>query len=191
MFTIDQFLSNSHYSLLFSGIGNVIDKKITKLYNTLERGYRYLGTYTFFIIPAFDLTDFMAALRLILRAAVKNKIPAADMPTKLLVLSDMQFDHSLNMTVYREIVARYHRAGYRVPELVFWNLSARHADGQMVTRDTKGTCSISGYSPVILKEVLKGSIPNPYTIMLNTVGDPKYAFPVHTHIRGGNITSAH
>lgn len=136
-------------------------------------------------------TDFMAALRLILRAAVKNKIPAAEMPTKLLVLSDMQFDYSHNMTIYREIEARYHRAGYRVPEIVFWNLSARYTDGQMVTRDTKGTCSISGYSPAILKEVLKGSIPNPYTIMLNTVGDPKYALPVHTHIRGVDTTSAH
>ena len=126
-------------------------------------------------------TDFMAALRLILEAAVKNEIPAADMPTKLLVLSDMQFDHSLNMTIYQEIVTRYNRVGYRVPEIVFWNLSARYAGGQMVTRDIKGTCNISGYSPAILKEVLKGSIPNPYTIMLNTVGDPKYTLPVHTH----------
>lgn len=119
-------------------------------------------------------TDFIAALELILNSAKRFKIPPAEMPTKLLVLSDMQFDHSLNMTVYREILMRYHEAGYEVPEIVFWNLNARYTDGQMVTRDAQGCALISGYSPVILKEVLKGKIPTPYEIMMSTIGGERY-----------------
>lgn len=107
-------------------------------------------------------TDFTSVfLRLLLPLAVKNKIKQEDMIKRLFVFSDMQFDDSVGSTVgsdawetnYVVIEKAYKKAGYEVPEIVYWNLSA---NGGRMTKETddskkKGVAMVNGFSSAMLK----------------------------------------
>ena len=70
-------------------------------------------------------TDFERAFRLILDTATSFNVPQKDMPTMLLVLSDMQFNQSLrgNDLPHLDLIREdYEEAGYQMPKIVFWNL---------------------------------------------------------------------
>lgn len=121
-------------------------------------------------------TDLEAAFAAILDAALKERIPADEMPTTLLIISDMQFDRCVrnpSHSVTEMIRSRYESSGYKVPQVVFWNLNARV--GKMpVKYDERGTAVVSGCSPTILKSVLDGSILDPREAMLKTVMSERY-----------------
>ena len=121
-------------------------------------------------------TDFVSVFRdLILPMATKNKLKQEDMVKRIFVFSDMQFDQAETRgegrwdTAYEAIEKMYREAGYKLPELVFWNLAGGRAGygGQDVTgdptapkpvkSDTPGTSLVSGYSQAMLKAFLENS----------------------------------
>ncbi|KAJ3125640.1 hypothetical protein HK100_010678 [Physocladia obscura] len=121
-------------------------------------------------------TNFLAALDLILATATKNKLAADAMPKKLIVISDMQFDSangSAQGTNYDALMARYIAAGYKVPHLVFWNVNGSTSD-YPTTNVMPNVSLISGYSPAVLKAVLKGVEITPYLTMMNALSDARY-----------------
>ncbi len=107
-------------------------------------------------------TDFEKAYNLILDLAVKFNVKDEDMPTMLLVLSDMQFDESHsggwgNTSVEKphldQIRMLFEASGYTMPKLVFWNLEGSHTGSPALPSDPNvGT--VSGFSPAIMKAVL-------------------------------------
>lgn len=103
-------------------------------------------------------TNLQAAFAKILSVAVQNKVPQKDMPSHLVILSDMQFDvaqgsrGAFGGTGYSMAKQAYKDAGYEVPKIIFWNLNAY--DNVPVKFDKDGTALVSGYSPSILKAVL-------------------------------------
>lgn len=118
-------------------------------------------------------TDFEAALKLILKTAVDNKVPAKDMPETLLVMSDMQFDYCVvkpSANALQMIEDMYKRAGYKRPNIVFWNLRA--AAGTPVKYDEQGTALVSGYSPSIMTTVFKGA--TPLDVLIETLNQERY-----------------
>jgi hypothetical protein len=143
-------------------------------------------------------TDLERALEKILEVAVKNRVPADQMPTALLIMSDMQFNacvgsHSERTTGSRYgsygsartkttanaiqmIRDRYTAAGYQAPAVIFWNLN--DYGNSPVTYDETGTALVSGFSPAIMKSVLSADLDNmtPEGIMLKTVMTEKYDF---------------
>jgi len=122
---------------------------------------------------------------------VKHKVPQSEMPTKLLILSDMEFDQCVTMDVasggrharggavsvsaMEMIEKEFAAAGYKVPQIVFWNLNGR-AGNSPVTYNKVGAALVSGFSPSIVKSVLGGEEMTPISIMLKTVMVERYDF---------------
>ena len=103
-------------------------------------------------------------------AAEKNNVRAEEMPQKLIIVSDMQFDsacRSNNRTNFEQIQKLYRKAGYEMPQLVFWNVNS-YGNVPVTSHDT-GTALVSGCSPSILKSVLTGSVITPLDTMNDTV----------------------
>ena len=110
-------------------------------------------------------TDFRAVfIDLLLPLAVKNKIKPEDMIKRLFVFSDMQFDASRDLhhrrkkatsweTTYNFIENAYTKAGYEVPQIVFWDLNAKPTGPRTVEveSDRKGVAMMNGFSPALLK----------------------------------------
>lgn len=131
-------------------------------------------------------TNLEAAFELILNTAVKNKVPHSDMPTHLLVLSDMEFNQctegfgrtrlggSPRSENFANIEQQYRAAGYERPQIIFWNLNCR-SNNNPVSKDENGTVLVSGFSPAILKTVLTQKNVTPLEAMLETVGKDRYA----------------
>jgi hypothetical protein len=120
-------------------------------------------------------TNLVLAFEKILEAAVLGGVPEENMPQTLLILSDMQFDRCVNFdhSAYQMIENRYQAAGYRVPNVVFWNLAS--ISTVPVRFDQRGTALVSGFSPAIMKSVLSAADLTPYGIMLATVDTPRYS----------------
>ena len=122
-------------------------------------------------------TDLRAVFESVLNAGIKNDVPDAEMPKKLIIVSDMQFDQacaSNKRTNFEQIQKMYHKAGYEMPQLVFWNVNAIGGNVPMSIHDT-GTALVSGCSPSILKSVLGGKVITPVDVMRDAVYNERYA----------------
>lgn len=139
-------------------------------------------------------TDIQAVFKMILNSAVKGKVDQSEMPTKLLILSDMEFDacvtvggksrgghygssggSAVSVSAMDMIKKEYAAAGYAIPQIVFWNLNGR-AGNSPVTYNEAGAALVSGFSPSIVKSVLGGEEMTPISIMLKTVMTSRYDF---------------
>ena len=121
-------------------------------------------------------TNFQSAMNLILKAAIQNSLTQEDMPTMLLVLSDMEFNQaSSTRTNFREVKENFEFAGYKLPKIVFWNLNAREGNSPATVHD-KNVTMVSGFSPAVLKSVLSGRTVSPVDVMLEAVMLPRYGF---------------
>jgi len=121
-------------------------------------------------------TDLMAVFKTVLDAAEGRNLPQEEMPQKLIIVSDMQFDQccrSNKRTNFEQIQKLYRKAGYEMPQLVFWNV--RSSDNVPVKQDDSGTCLVSGYSPSVLKTILTGKIVSPVETMRDVLYSERYA----------------
>ena len=134
-------------------------------------------------------TDLEATFKLILNQATKHKLSQDKMPNKILILSDMEFNQAVscggyssrfkgeshwNPTAQQMIETMYSEAGYKVPQIVFWNIQSRNG-GVPVAFDAKGTALVSGFSPAIMTSLLGGDIESPQQIMDKTILSERYA----------------
>jgi hypothetical protein len=121
-------------------------------------------------------TNIEGAFSEILRVAKAQKVPADEMPKMLLVLSDMEFDRSSRGkdTAFDVARRKFEEAGYALPKIVWWNLNAR-ADNNPVTARQDGTALVSGFSPSIMKSILKAQDFSPDGVMRSTLNVPRYA----------------
>ena len=131
-------------------------------------------------------TDLEATFKLILDQATKHKLSQDKMPNKILILSDMEFNQATggggwrneggkwNPTAQQMIETMYSDAGYKVPQIVYWNIQSRNG-GVPVAFDAKGTALVSGFSPAIMTSLLGGDIESPQQIMDKTILSERYA----------------
>ena len=120
-------------------------------------------------------TNLESVFSLILGRAIQFKLPEEDMPTDILILSDMQFDQAMRNpadSVIRMIRSDYLTAGYEIPNVIFWNL--RTSNGIPVKFDEKGTALVSGFSPSIMKSLLGGEL-TPEFMMLKVLNSERYS----------------
>jgi len=120
-------------------------------------------------------TNIEAAFRAIRDLAVKNKVPAGDMPKCLVVLSDMEWDSATrgSQTNFESARRMFEAAGYELPRVVFWNLNSR-TKNVPVSMHQSGTALVSGFSPAIMKSVLEAERFDPVNIVLDTINSPRY-----------------
>jgi hypothetical protein len=108
-------------------------------------------------------TNFEGAFNAILKDAIANKVPQKDMPSHLLVLSDMQFNpgyfdggmygYRKPKTMHKGMKEAFEAAGYTLPKVIYWNLNGAYGNFPTVKTE-KDVAMVSGFSPAVLKAVL-------------------------------------
>jgi hypothetical protein len=134
-------------------------------------------------------TNLEATFKLILDQATKHNLTEEEMPNKILILSDMEFNAATNSrggwyrqeektdwnpTAQQMIEKMYADAGYKMPQIVYWNIQSRNG-GVPVAFDKQGTALVSGFSPAIMTSLLGGDIESPQQIMDKTILSERYA----------------
>ena len=121
-------------------------------------------------------TNVRKVFELILRAAVKNKVPQSQMPSTLYIISDMEFDccaKGADITNFEYAKRLFAEAGYQLPRVVFWNVQSRNRQ-QPVAMNEQGVALVSGCSPRIFSMVTGGNL-SPMSYMLEVLGAERYA----------------
>ena len=125
-------------------------------------------------IPWAGSTDIQKVFELILTKAKEFSLTQDDIPDKVVIVSDMQFDYaSGNTTNFQLIDTKYKQAGYKRPNIIFWNVNGNSTDFPVDISDN-GTAMISGFSTSILKTIMNNSEFSPYNIMRETLDDSRY-----------------
>ena len=121
-------------------------------------------------------TNIQKVFELILDAAKKNSVPRDELPKKLYIISDMEFDYcakDASLTNFEYAKKLFAEAGYALPEIVFWNVASRNRQ-QPVTKNEQGVALVSGCTPRLFEMVASGTM-NPYAFMLEVVESERYA----------------
>jgi hypothetical protein len=128
-------------------------------------------------------TDIEAVFKLILGNARQYNVPQEEMPTMLVILSDMQFDVATgsgyrnrsewNPTAQQMIESEYAKYGYNLPKICYWNLNANKTDSP-IHFDKTGTCLVSGFNTTLLKNLLSGKDMTPLSMMMSVVDSERY-----------------
>lgn len=122
-------------------------------------------------------TNIEKVFDLLLKTIIANKIPEEQVPKKLFIISDMQFDEASGEasmdTTYESIVKKYMKYNVKLPQLVFWNVAGR--SDTPTTKDEYGTFLVSGASPSILSAALNTKTKTPYEFMLEVLNGERYA----------------
>lgn len=121
-------------------------------------------------------TNLEAVFDLILNAAVRNNVNQEEMPAKLIIISDMEFNACIteaSETNFNNAKKKYQAKGYRLPDIVFWNVASRNRQ-QPVTLNEQGVALISGVTPRIFSMVAGGKF-SPYLFMMEVLNSERYA----------------
>lgn len=123
-------------------------------------------------------TDLYAVFRLILKAAVKHNIPQEELPELIYIISDMEFDSATctsedEATVHEKAKKLYEKYGYRLPQVVYWNVAARNEQFP-VTMSEAGTALVSGSSPIVFRQMMEMDL-TPFSMMEKILGSERYA----------------
>jgi len=164
------------------------DESEFKNWNNLEFSHA-VNSYELFT-GTVGSTRIDSALNLILSEALINKLSNSEIPTMLVILSDMQFHdgtnngylfnyktrtefHSISEydteTEVERCLKKWDEHGYKRPKIVYWNLA--DYPGQQDTVNSNNIALISGFSPSILKSLFNGDIEKitPLSIMEDTI----------------------
>ncbi|MCQ2406216.1 MAG: DUF2828 family protein [Oscillospiraceae bacterium] len=156
-----------NYFIEFSSMPQLIEIKG----DTFADRLRYVTTFN----KVAD-TNLEAVFDLILSAALKGKLSPDELPAKLIIISDMEFNscvRNASETVFDNAKRRFYKYGYELPKIIFWNAASRNRQ-QPVTMNEQGVALISGTTPRIFEMVAGGNF-SPYEFMLEILGSERYA----------------
>lgn len=130
-------------------------------------------------------TDIKKTFMLVLKTAVDNNLKQEDLPSTLLILSDMHFDQGTyvynggynadKVSLMAEIKDEFAKHGYRLPRLVYWNICGgidRSSPIPMQMNEA-GVVLMSGFSPALAKMAFSGQI-DPYLALVETLNSARY-----------------
>lgn len=126
-------------------------------------------------------TNLEKVFDLILDTAIRNHCKQSDVPAKLYIISDMQFDaatrdgyngygtrsRSTGMTFMASMRQKYAAHGYTLPAIVYWNVRASNCGMFQQRVGDTDCCMVSGYSPSLFKAVIEGT---EYEVTVNEFG---------------------
>lgn len=121
-------------------------------------------------------TNLQAVFDLIFFTAVQHKLPQSELPKKIYIISDMEFDacaSNASITNFESAKRNFEAEGYTLPQIVFWNVCSRNRQ-QPVTKNEQGVALVSGSSPRIFSMLQTGQI-DPYAFMLSVLSGKRYA----------------
>ena len=124
-------------------------------------------------------TDIVNALNTILSHAKMFNASKEQMPTHLLIVSDMAFDgssgwgvgttpQSRDKTAVQGAIDLWVKAGFDAPSIIYWNTAGN--EGSPETATAPNTALVSGFSPSILKAIFGNpESMNPVNIMMKAI----------------------
>lgn len=124
-------------------------------------------------------TNLEGAFELLLKTCINGHVSQEDMPDALVIVSDMQIncvrglDSNNRITFYDSMAKRYENAGYKMPQVVFWNVNASNPSFH-ASKSTDGVSLVSGYSANVFKQVMDNIGTTPYELMMAVVNDERY-----------------
>ena len=111
-------------------------------------------------------TDLKAVFNLLLRTAINERVTPDNMPERIYIFSDMEFDRAFSKNFYRpdfddnklqtlmeDVKDEWKAHGYKLPSVVFWNLRSAHDN---IPAIGEGFSYVSGYNPVMIDTILSG-----------------------------------
>jgi hypothetical protein len=155
--------------ITFSARPQLVDfSKCSSLREKLEVALRYNEVANTNIEAVFDL---------ILTTAVKNNTKQEDIPSNILIISDMEFDACggsyLGNRLFESISKKYTANGYKLPRLIFWNVNSRTKTIPMI-ENSLGVILVSGFSPNIVKMVMENET-DPYKALVKQLNSERYS----------------
>ena len=125
-------------------------------------------------------TDIEKVFMLILQTAIDNDMKQSDMPDRILIVSDMEFDNATNQTNYRygmkalfdELADRFDKFGYKLPKLVFWNANSR-TNTIPLAENEMGVILVSGFSPNIMDMIMSNQT-DPWLALKEKLDSDRY-----------------
>ena len=139
-------------------------------------------------------TNIYKVFKLILDTAISKNMKQEDMPKRVLILSDMEFNsygygicfsefetesmfhkNNINLydkTLFENIEREFNEHGYKLPKLVFWNLASR-TNTIPLKESENGVALVSGFSPTTLNMVMSNKL-DPYEILLEQLNSERY-----------------
>lgn len=122
-------------------------------------------------------TNIEATFDLLLHTAIKNNMKQEEIPSNILIISDMEFDqatcrYNVNDTLFDTIKHKWERAGYKLPRVIFWNVCSR-TNTIPVSENEMGVALVSGFSQNILDMVMSNEL-DPYKLLVNVLNSDRY-----------------
>jgi|TARA_Y100000389_G_C17469870_1_gene529369 hypothetical protein len=107
---------------------------------------------------------------------INNSYTQDDIPDKIVVLSDMQFNEAIkikdndsdndnNELLHSTFISKFINNNYNPPNIIYWNLNSDNTKSFPVDFKTNGTAIISGFSEQLLKIFLEYEVLNPEIIL--------------------------
>ena len=156
---------------------HVITFHTQPVFEVLRKGTLYERYQQIKNIPWGGSTNIQATFKLILQKAKNANLSQEDMPKRIIIISDMQFNiaegYGNNKTNFDAIERQYNESGYKRPIIVFWNVNSSIGDFP-VTVDKNNTVMVSGYSPSIIKAIMNEKSFTSYNIMRAALDDERY-----------------
>lgn len=137
-------------------------------------------------------TDIKAVFDMLLNTAKNKHVKVEDMPTRIYIFSDMEFDRCVSFGTPKRrsywdwnwdkitvdeinsdlemIKKQWEAAGYKMPKVIFWNLNARQ---NRIPAIGEGFSYVSGFSPSMIECILSGK--DGYDLMLEKLMSKRYA----------------
>ena len=113
-------------------------------------------------------TDIDRAFELLLETAKNNNIPEEEMPTHIIIISDMEFDngvYSNGGTNFSGWKKAFKESGYKLPKIIFWNVSG-NVMGTPTTKFENDVAMINGFSTSVFENILNIENLTPENVML-------------------------
>ena len=122
-------------------------------------------------------TNIEKAFDMVLKTAIQNHVAQKDLPEHIIVISDMEFDQGTcdrkdADTLMEGICRKWEAMGYRMPNLVFWNVDARNKNGNIPMLGSR-VSFVSGFSPAAFKIISSGKTGE--ELMWEALNDERYA----------------
>ena len=132
-----------------------------------------------------DNTNLEAVFTLLLNTALNHNVKQKDIPSTIVVISDMEIDSGTGGYIWRrgtsswtvdsagiemeKIRQKWEKYGLKLPRLIYWNVDARN---NTILDSGPNVSFVSGMSPVLFKSVLTGK--NGYDLMLEAINTSRY-----------------
>ena len=125
-------------------------------------------------------TDIEKTMLLILNTAIANHCSQEEMPGTVLILSDCQWDQMTyirgrrpNASLFDNIAREFEAHGYKLPKIVFWNLSGVVNKTIPMQQNELGVILMSGFSVQLMNMAMSSKV-DPYEALLETINAPRY-----------------